>query len=338
MDTVSIKPSDPEMAELVARFLDGRLDEAQRGRLDQRLREDPDARAYCAERLRFAAMLRETLNPQRVELCESRRMIIEQGTCGPEWSLEENRSVSYGAKRFAEGPVPTRFRWWLAPLALACGGVAVFSWFHLRPTAGTPLAPKLELRNAGFEATDLGLTPRGISLSLVDWQDQFPVSLADLCEIGRVSNGKIYAKSGKNVVRLQPRGFLNQELLRSDGSKLLALPGTRIRVSGWAHLDEPAHGQLRGALSFIASGRPDTIRYEACKSTCPIREAGWQHFSIELKVEEKLLRKPIHVAGAVENLTPYDLTGHELYLTLENRPEEPVVLLLDDLSIEELKE
>jgi anti-sigma factor RsiW len=87
---------DAELADLVSKYLDNRLDATQRARLETLVQEDPAAMEYLAQRLRFEATLRQSITPQRMEVIESRRMIMETGTDGPEWSVDQQRSVRIG--------------------------------------------------------------------------------------------------------------------------------------------------------------------------------------------------------------------------------------------------
>ncbi len=357
MHTRPDKPIDPEVADLVARFLDERLDSDQLARLDEHLRTDADIREYCAERLRFSAALRENLEPQRLEFLETRRTIIERGATGPEWSVEQQRSVRYGKDRTSMVPVlPAsirqigRWKWGIAGASFVLGAAAVIAIILLRKPAAPPAhVPQLVLRNGKLEATDLSLSPRGISTTLIDWQDPYSVALAELCEVGRTSNGRIFAKSGKNVAHLLPMGYLMQELSRDDGGKLLATADMKTRVSGWAYVDSASPMYLKCSLTFIASGRPDTIRYEATKSDCLLNPGGWHHFQADLVLGADLTRLPIYTAAVVKNKSALDLSGRPLYLMIERRGQTPYPitdigeaarqgeLYLDDLNFETVR-
>jgi len=323
---------DAELADLVAKYLDNRLDAHQRARLEERVQEDPAAMDYLAQRLRFEATLRQSINPQRMEVIESRRMIMEPGADGPEWSVAQQRSVRIGG---TDEPLTVdvaqahkrRVRWPIAAGILVA--VSLTTAWLLR---AQPLPPPV-LRNADFEATDLSLSPQGFTSALVDWQDVFNCPDAELVDVSRHSNGQTYAKSGKNSALLKNAGYLTQQLRREDGSLVKVRQGLTLRLSGWAWIEHPPQPMLV-ALRVIASGRPATIQYEACKSSLTLGSTGWQHFTVDLPIEGNLMREPFWVEPGVESKPILDLDGRELFLSIDSRASGPV--LLDDLKIEEI--
>jgi len=329
---------DAELADLVCRYLDNRLDATQRDRLESRIQQEPGAMEYLAERLRFEATLRETINPQRMEVLESRRMIMEPGAHGPEWSVEQQRSVRIGRQEepLTVDVTPLRKRR-MRLLVFACILLAAFTatWLLWPRPQPVPATPPLVLKNADFEATDLSLTPQGLTTTLVNWQEAFACPEVDLVEIARVSNGAIFPKSGKNVVRLQGGGYINQFLHHSDGSPLLAHDGLSVRLSGWAWLDSETPKTLSASLRVVASGRPDTILYDACRVSFTLVSPGWQRFRVDLPVAGDLMRKPYWVEPRVSNKPPLDLTGRELCLSID-MDATPGPILLDDLGIEQV--
>lgn len=321
---------DAELADLVSRYLDNRLNADQRARLETRVQEDSSAMEYLAQRLRFEATLRQSINPQRMEVLESRCMIMELGTDGPEWSVAQQRSVRIGrggepVTLEATATRKRRVRWLIAGAFLLVASIPAWLLWP-RP----PLPPIL--RNADFEATDLNLSPQGFTSALVDWQDVFSCPEAELVDVSRHSNGRIYAKSGKNAALLKNPGYLTQQLRRADGSLVKAREGLTLRLSGWAWIDHPPQSMLV-ALRVIASGRPATIQYEACKSPLTLDTAGWQRFTVDLPIRGDLMREPFWVEPGVESKPILDLNGRELFLSIDSRATEPV--LLDDLQIEE---
>lgn len=328
---------DAELADLVSKYLDNRLTATERLRLESRIQRESSAMDYLAERLRFEATLRETINPQRMEVLESRRMIMEPGADGPEWSVEQQRSVRIGRQDEpltldVTPPAPRR-----RPLLLAACFVllALTATWVFWPPPPAPAGPSLALKNADFEATDLSLTPQGLTSTLVNWQEAFACSEVDLVEIARVSNGAIFPKSGKNVARLQTAGYLNQFLRYDDDSPLLARDGLTVRLTGWAWLDSETPRTLSTSLRVVASGRPDTILYDACRVSFTLDSAGWQRFRVDLPVAGDLMRSPYWVEPRVSNKPPLDLTGRELCLSID-MDSAPGPILLDDLDIEEV--
>jgi hypothetical protein len=342
-EAVPEPPPDAELRDLTARFLDDGLDAASRDRLEQRLKADPVARAYCAEQLRFAAALQESLAPQRIELVETRRMVLEKGGA----LVEQQRSVRYGDSTPVPlpgnaAPAPSRMWWRKAAailLLLVAGGLA---WHFLSggksaPESAASAGPaRLELRNAGFEASDLSLSPRGISDVLENWSDGVRSAQVNLVEISRVSGGRIFAKSGKNVASFQDAGSINQRLQRTDGTVLTARQGVHVRISGWAYAEGDAPGAFICALRFIASGRPDMRLYEAARGKAEVPPNSWQPFSFDLKIAGNLMRPPYSTVTPAPTEPMLDLTGRELYLAVASRCRS--TLLLDDLRIEEIAE
>ena len=155
----------------------------------------------------------------------------------------------------------------------------------------------------------------------------------------RYSNGRTYAKSGKNAALLKnatqwnTAGYLTQQLRRDDGSLLRVRDGLTLRLSGWAWIDHPPQS-VNAALRVIASGRPATIQYEPCNAAVAIGVSGWQHFSLDLSLEGDLMREPAWVEAGVESKPMLDLNGRDLFLSIDSRATEPI--LLDDLTIEEV--
>jgi hypothetical protein len=338
MTSEPIDPApDADLAELVSKYLDNRLDATQRERLESRIQQEPASMDYLAQRLRFEATLRETINPQRMEILESRRMIFDPGAEGSEWTVEQQRSVRIGQPRgeMAHDVFPTKNR--RVPLLLLAGALLVgivAAWF-LRPRSQPVSKPFVVLRNADFETTDLSLSPQGVTSALVDWQDIFFCPEAELVEIGRVTQGGVFAKSGKNVARLLPHGYLTQHLRRSDGSPLRALDGLTIRITGSAWIEADAPQTMSASLRVIASGRPETIQYEACKIPFTLKSTGWQSFTVDLPIRGDLMREPFWVEPGVDSKATLDLDDRELFLSIDMEAIQ-IPVLLDDLKIEEI--
>ena len=155
----------------------------------------------------------------------------------------------------------------------------------------------------------------------------------EICEIGRQSKGRLYAKSGRNVVRMQDHAFLNQLILDQHGRTLKAVPGLRVTVTGWSYVGDPGEHALRGSLRFVASGYPVMIQYEAAHASTPIPQGGWTAFRIELTVPEGLVRPPSDLSDRRSPAPPsIDLAGKELTLSLDNHSSNPIYL--DDLQVE----
>lgn len=271
-------------------------------------------------------------------------MIMEPGADGPEWSVEQQRSVRIGR------PSETltlevsrlrkrRVRWLFAAGVLLISLTA--AWFLWPRPKPSPPPPSLVLRNADFETTDLSLSPQSFTSALVDWQDVFNCPEAELVDVSRYSNGRTYAKSGKNAVLLRnatqrnDAGYLTQQLRRADGSPVKVRDGLILRLSGWAWIEHPPQS-VNAALRVIASGRPSIIQYEPCKASVAISASGWQPFTLDLSIQGDLMREPAWMDPVVESKPMLDLNGRELFLSIDSRATEPI--LLDDLKIEEIRE
>jgi hypothetical protein len=276
-----------------------------------------------------------------MEVIESRRMIMETGTDGPEWSVAQQRSVRIGRTdeplTLDVSPVrKRRVRWLLAAGVLFISLTA--AWFLWPRPEPPPPPPSLVLRNADFEATDLSLSPQSFTSALVDWQDVFSCPEAELVDVSRHSNGRTYAKSGKNAALLKNAtqwndpGYLTQQLRRADGSPVKVRDGLTLRLSGWAWIEHPPQS-LNAALRVIASGRPAIIQYEPCKASVAIGASGWQHFTLDLSIQGDLMREPAWMDPTIESKPMLDLNGRDLFLSIDSQGNEPI--LLDDLKIEE---
>lgn len=325
-------PPDAELQQLVSRFIDQSLTEAERDRLEQRLREEPAAQKYCADAIRFEATLQEALDPQTLEWEETRRVVFDMKKGSPTWSVQRQQTIRYGdSDRSLISRVASAKRgWWLGAIGVLLFTAIAATLYHRSQ------ANSYSLRNGGFEAMDLSQSPKGIDRSVLYWQDYFSNPGTELCEVGRVSGGKFFAKSGRNAARLRDRAFLNQIILNHAGQGLKAVPGLRVTVSGWSYTQgspTPSY-TLRASLRFVASGYPDMIQYEAANVTIPLESGGWHHFKTELVLPEKLLHKPSDLANPLaESPIPIQLEGKELTLSLDNRTPGGTIFL-DDLKIE----
>lgn len=321
---------DPELRRLVSRILDEKLTEEEKVILEKRLRDEPAAERYCAEAIRFEATLQEAISPRSLEWEETRRVVFDAGRGVPSWSIQRQQTLRYGDSPGRQGPFGKRSKWpWLAGIAVLAGCVAAL-FFVSRPDANLSFT----LRNGDFEAMDLTQSPTGIDRSVLNWQDYFSTPGTEVFEIGRVSKGRIYAKSGRNVVRLKDHAFLNQRILDKAGTQLQAEPGLRVAVSGWYYLEGTTSIPLRGSLRFVASGYPDMIQYEAANATVQVDGSGWKAFKIEFVLPVNLQRSPSDTSSRTRDTPPaIDLAGKPLTLSLDNRSTKGE-LFLDDLNVE----
>ncbi|MFD0893918.1 hypothetical protein KBB96_10885 [Luteolibacter ambystomatis] len=323
-------PPDAELERLVSRFLDRSLTEEERDRLEHRLRTEPAAERYCARAIRFDATLQEAIDPGGLEWEETRRVTFNPRAGAPMWSVQRQQTVRYGGSGTGlPGPERQRRRWpWIAGglLLLAAAVTGGVIYYQSRTSV-------YALRNGDFEATDLTQSPTGVSLAVLHWQDYFNTPGTGVSEVGRQTKGRIYAKSGRNVVRIQDRAFLNQLILDQYGKTLKAVPGLRVTVSGWSYTPDANPHALRGSLRFVASAYPVMIQYEAADGTANLPNGGWSAFKIELTVPENLHREASDRSDKKAPAPPaIDLTGKDLTLSLDNRSAS--YLYLDDLKIE----
>lgn len=320
---------DPD--ELFARFIDQRIDADGLRELEELLRNDPSARERCADRLLFEADLKEALDPRELEWLETRRVLVGRRDGRPEWEIRRSQQLRFGRPDRPDAPARRGSRsrriGIMAAAGVALATLATLPW--LLPDA--PDGPAL--RNGSFESTDLSFSATGNTYSLIDWQDYFSIHTADLCEIARVSDGRIFAKSGRNVARLKGGAHLTQRLRKSDGSAIAATPGMRLTLTGWVHTDGTAPHMLRTALRVVASGWPAMIQYEATQREIPLSpKPGWQPFRLEMSLPDDLERYPSD--RSIPDMPRLDLKGRDLVLSIDSRGHGESILLLDDLRME----
>ncbi|GAA5481923.1 hypothetical protein [Haloferula sargassicola] len=313
------QPPDPELERLVSRFLDDSCSKEERARLEERLQDEPEAMEYCARAIRFDAALGEVLNPRELEWEETRRLVIDRES-GPAWTLQ---------RRLRLGRSYRRWRW---PTYLALAGVVILAtggglwWRHLR-------GEEFVLRNGDFEAMDLSQSRSPVSETIFYWQESFFTTRANLLDLNRATDGKFYARSGRNVVSLSQWGFLNQVILNRNGATLDAKPGLRLTVRGWYMSEVSAPDGLFTAVRFVASGYPDMVQYSAATSTHDVEAGGWHSFEMTLTLPQNLWIPQEETLHSIPDTPPsIDLAGKPLTLSIDCKMEG--ILYLDDLSIE----
>jgi len=325
--------ADDEVAELFARFIDQQLDEAGHQRLEELLRQDPSARDRCARRLLFESDLKDAIQPNELEWLETRRVVLARRDGRPAMEIQRSQELRVGPRAKLE--VATKKKQKRRALAIT-GGVAALAL----GIAATIFGPRLlqshgapVLKNPGFETTDLSLNTTGNTFALIDWQDYFTTQDADLCEIARVTQGRIFAKSGRNVARLKKGAHLTQRLADENGKPITAQPGARYVLTGWTYTEGTAKPLLRPALRVVASGWPAMIQYEAVHQQLELTpQPGWQPFRIEFDLGKNLERTPSDFT--IEQRPVLDLKGREMTLSIDSRGEKDSVFYLDDLSLE----
>lgn len=345
---------DSELKSWVEAMLDQRIHPDDARRLSDRLRDDPEARKYCAGVLRFDAAMQDELCPQEIEWTDTRKVTLSKRDGSPGLEMQRNQSVRFGPGG-GDKVVPEISKWKVRWLAWIIGllGVALFVFsviaWNAEVSAPVAKAPAVLLLNPDFEATDLTFLPEPTNRALVDWQDYFVTENAEVAEISRSTQGAVLPKSGRNVAVLSNYAYLTQRLRRADSSRFVAKPGLQVAISGWAYvLDDPTSNDsiptnsiggntepfaLRAALRFVAGGSPGMVQYEAAGAVIPLTKGDWQPFRIELSLPNDLNLPASHGVAR----TKLDLAGKELTLSLDSVCIHGYQLLLDDLAIEEIR-
>lgn len=312
---------DPKLRHLVARFLDHSLSKEESAALERRLRTDPSALAYCSDLVNFDASLQAVLGEQELEWEDTRRIRFNPRGPGPTWSVERQQEFHVGHQRRRPRIIIG------AVVAAVLAAVSIFLF-------GTHNRSTFHLRNGGFEAMDLSQSPTPESMSILYWQETFSTGNATVLDLNRATDGEIYAKSGRNVVALQPRAFLNQMIIDSRGKNLPAIPAAHVTVTGWYYCTDAQEARLEASLRFVASGYPAAVQYNVAVQDLELLQGGWHRFEFDMTVPNDLWRKPDIVSEGVAR-TPgaIDLEGKPLTLSLDFYNTDGQ-LLLDDLSLE----
>lgn len=251
---MNIIPSEPppesgELIELVDRYLDQRLDEADGKRLEAMLRDDPGARRYCAGRIRLHAELHSLARPLRIEIHEGRDLVIEQvGGVSTVTSHQSNRvSVAPAMGRIEAASSKRDVRWWLVVPALAALILGAW-WVHLaRLEAARQQAPMqsiIGLENASFEAE--ALKDGEIRNSVAGWETSANNRQTAVVNPGESLSGALHLPKSEATLnspqvlslaidRLGEAGWVRQRLYGKTaiGAKRLQLSdidGRTIRV------------------------------------------------------------------------------------------------------------
>lgn len=232
-------PESGDLIELVDRYLDQRLDEADGKRLEVILRDDPNARRYCAERIRLHTELHSLARPLRIEIHEDRNLVIEQTGGVSTVTAHHSNRVSV-APSPGSGGAPAKSRrsgWWLVALALAAL-IPSGWWVYLeRQDAVRQQLPALsiaELENASFEAEIL--KDGGIRNSVVGWETSTSKRQAAVANPGKSRSGGLHLPESEaklsspqvlslTIDRLAEAGWVRQRLYAgtADGAKRLQL-------------------------------------------------------------------------------------------------------------------
>ena len=247
-------PESGELIDLVDRYLDQRLDEASGKRLEAILRDDPQARRYCAGRIRLHAELHSLVRPLRIEIHEDRDLVIEQtGGVSTVTAHQSNRvSVAPSMGRIATAAGKKSVKWWYV-LPVIAGLILIVGWIiTTRPKVERQQAPAISiaaLENASFESEKL--KDGEIRKTVVGWETNPGKLLAAVTNPGTALSGaphlpKLEAKLSSPQVlsltidRLGEAGWVRQRLYGTS-----AMGPKRLQLSD---LDERT---IRVGMTFI---------------------------------------------------------------------------------------
>ena len=240
-------PESGELIELVDCYLDQRLDETDGKRLEVILRDDPNARRYCAGRIRLHAELHSLARPLRIEIHEDRDLVIEQaGGVSTVTAHHSNRVSVAPSMGYIESSAKIRSaRWWLVALALAALISAAW-WIHKKRSNALPQQALLiaALENPSFEAETL--KDGEIRTTVVGWETSTSKRQTAVVNPGTALSGarhlpeseaKLTSKQvlSLTIDRLGEAGWVRQRLYGKTeiGAKRLQLSdieGRTIRV------------------------------------------------------------------------------------------------------------
>ncbi len=242
-------PESGELIELVDRFLDQRLDEADGKRLEAMLRDNPTARRYCAGRIRLHAELHSLARPLRIEIHEDRDLVIEQaGGVSTVTAHHSNRvSVAPSVGCIEASANKRSVRWWLVVPALAAL-IPIAWWIHLTrldmALRQAPIQSITAMENCSFES--VVLKDGEVRHSVAGWETGTNDRLAAVVNPGMALSGALHlpkseARLGSNQVlslaidRDGEAGWVRQRLYGNTaiGAKRLQLSdldGRTIRV------------------------------------------------------------------------------------------------------------
>ncbi|NWK55017.1 hypothetical protein HW115_05315 [Verrucomicrobiaceae bacterium N1E253] len=345
----AFEPSDA-LITLVDGMLDGQLSEAETAQLEQWLLADVQAQRYCADRLRFHAEIQEVVTPVRVEVLEKRHMVFQRVRGLPRFVSRVGRVVRIGNAAtgkmleippdLLEASILRKRLLWAAGIIVLLLALLLYGLLR-EMNAGSDLhvmdAPVLLVKNQDFEQTSLADDDDALSYTLLGWQDHFLSRDTKLCDLERFSDGRYQAKSGDHVALIQPKGYLTQLLMMSDGKALTAEKGMRMRLEGWALVDGERPVPLRAALRFVKNIKPEMKQYELWHQNIMIQTGGWQRLTVELQLPEDSLEFfPSDVDPGQTRGAKLDVTGKAVTFTLENRKGSSEVFV-DDLSIHLVK-
>ena len=342
-NNVNYQPSS-ELRDLVDKMIDDRLLADERDRLESLLESDSKALSYCAERVHFHAELEESMTPVRVEITQQRHIIFEKkgGLASVSRALTNVVKIEnpkHGKAVELPPNLTTQAKFLSYSLGAIClmGLIALIFLFTREPLIEvTPkLPPKLVFRNASFEALEINQKSPPYIFTILEWQDYFQTEHAKVCDVERVTDGKRSAKDGQYAVTMN-RGFLTQRLTYNDGTPFKARKGLKLRISGWAMLENAGKPcTLSIATRVVASAYPSMRQVEPNVKEIVVDSTEWQKISVDLSLpSDSLVMRPNITKVGIEN-DLMDITGLNLAISIDNQS--TVDVFLDAMTIEEIK-
>lgn len=272
-------PDSGELVELVDRYLDQRLDEVDAKRLEEMLRNDAQARQYCAGRIRLHAELHSLARPLRIEINENRNLVIEQA--GGVSTVTANRSnrVSVEPSLLSDHDSVRKQRvgLWLVAVALLFA-IPIVWWGYLKRSdtarQNAPMQSIAVLENASFEAEEL--KDGEIRNTVVGWETSTSKRHAAVVNPGKSLSGGLHLPQSEaslsspqvlslTIDRTGEAGWVRQRLYAQTtiGAKRLQLSdidGRTIRV-GMTLIRAAVEGTAYAANDvFLFAGIQEELR------------------------------------------------------------------------------
>jgi len=345
---------NPELVALVSAYIDGHITEEEKEKLEQHLQTSEAAQDYCAAQLRLEAELTEHMQPLKVEMTQKRHLVFERKHGIPKITARESHITRIGnpnSDKFLELPpgleeasvTRKRISFIVVALFLIVGALsALLIWQANRPEPNLGQPPALlELRNAGFEETDLSLGSKSFNYSIPSWQEFFRSNKTLTVSPLKASPDDGYPQephSGNNVAKVAAGSYLTQRLLYSDNKPLLAKKGLHLRIHGWAYVHpQTAPHKLRFAIRHVKNIHPAMLQYEPATAIIDTQSGKWRKFQVDLILpNDSLLLDPSDIGIDKSENEKIDITSKALNLSIDNRDKSDI--FLDDLSIEILDE
>ncbi|MFC4995096.1 hypothetical protein [Rubritalea tangerina] len=335
-------PVNVEVRELVDRLIDGRLSEEENRRLESILESDEAAMRYCAERMRFHAEMEELMSPVRVELMQKRHLVVETKKGLATVSKAVSNVVRVENPKFGSAlELPPGLKTPKQVLGYMLWGglalvvlVAVIVFLIQRGPVSSE--PQLVFRNASFEDLEINENSPPFIYTVLDWQDYFQTSSVRVCDVRRATDGKKEAQDGQYAVIMEG-GFLTQRLSYNDGEAFVARKGLRLKVSGWAMLEEAGKpAQLWISSRVVVSAYPSMSQVEPDVQKLEVESDAWERFEAILTLpSDSLMMKPsIFRRDATQSAV--DISGLQLAVSIDNKSKVP--MFIDNLKIEVLED